>query len=135
MDWVIPGNDDALRAIRLFTSKISDAVVVGHQSFEQTQIADQKSAEGAGEDGVDYVDTSAYEVYEKQEGDFVEGEPAEAIAGRSIAAADRGRNSASVEITSTDRRESCPVLHAGNSGFRYLVVRAGVAPSSWTRNS
>jgi small subunit ribosomal protein S2 len=29
VDWVIPGNDDALRAIRLFTSKISDAVIEG----------------------------------------------------------------------------------------------------------
>ena len=80
VDWVIPGNDDALRAIRLFTSKISDAVVVGRQSFEQSQIADQKSAQGAaGEEGVEYVDTSAYEVYEKQEGDFVDAEavPAE----------------------------------------------------------
>ena len=27
VNWVIPGNDDALRAIRLFTSKISDAVL------------------------------------------------------------------------------------------------------------
>jgi small subunit ribosomal protein S2 len=82
VDWVIPGNDDALRAIRLFTSKISDAVVAGRQSFEQSQIAEQK-VEGAapGEEGVEYVDTSAYEVYEKQEGDFVEGEPSEVIPG------------------------------------------------------
>jgi len=29
VDYVIPGNDDALRAIRLFASKISDAVVEG----------------------------------------------------------------------------------------------------------
>jgi small subunit ribosomal protein S2 len=29
VDWPIPGNDDALRAIRLFTNKISDAVVEG----------------------------------------------------------------------------------------------------------
>jgi small subunit ribosomal protein S2 len=82
VDWVIPGNDDALRAIRLFTSKISDAVLSGRESFEQTQIADQKVAEGVTEEGVEYVDTSAYEEYEKQEGDFVEGdlevtEPAE----------------------------------------------------------
>jgi small subunit ribosomal protein S2 len=76
VDWVVPGNDDALRAIRLFTSKISDAVLTGRQSFEQSQIADQKAAEGvAGEEGPEYVDTSAYEQYEKQEGDFVEGEP------------------------------------------------------------
>ncbi len=29
VDWVIPGNDDALRAIRLFASKIADSVVEG----------------------------------------------------------------------------------------------------------
>jgi small subunit ribosomal protein S2 len=76
VDWVIPGNDDALRAIRLFTSKISDSVLAGRQSFEQTQIADQKAGEGVpGEEGPEYVDTSAYEQYEKQEGDFVEAEP------------------------------------------------------------
>jgi hypothetical protein len=37
-------------------------------------VAEQKSAEDqALVDGVEYVDTSAYEQYEKQEGDFVEG--------------------------------------------------------------
>jgi small subunit ribosomal protein S2 len=78
VDWVIPGNDDALRAIRLFTSKISDAVLTGRQSFEQTQIADQKAAESpAGEEAPEYVDTSAYEQYEKMEGDYVEGEATE----------------------------------------------------------
>jgi small subunit ribosomal protein S2 len=29
VDYVIPGNDDALRAIRLFTSKISDSAAEG----------------------------------------------------------------------------------------------------------
>jgi small subunit ribosomal protein S2 len=74
VNWVIPGNDDALRAIRLFTSKISDAVVEGRTAFEQTQIAEEKIGQGAAADGeaVEYVDTSAYEAYEKQEGDFVE---------------------------------------------------------------
>jgi small subunit ribosomal protein S2 len=73
VNWVIPGNDDALRAIRLFTSKISDAVIEGRTAYEQTQIAEEKVGErGPGEDAVEYVDTSAYESYEKQEGDFVE---------------------------------------------------------------
>ena len=73
VDWVIPGNDDALRAIRLFASKIADAVIEGRQAYEQTQLADQKSQEGGpGAESVDYVDTSAYEAYEKQEGDFVD---------------------------------------------------------------
>jgi len=31
IDMVIPGNDDAIRSIRLFTSKIADAVIEGHQ--------------------------------------------------------------------------------------------------------
>jgi len=86
VDWVIPGNDDALRAIRLFTSKISDAVLTGRQSFEQTQIADQKAAEGGGEEAPEYVDTSAYERYEKMEGDFVEGEVAEVAPDEAAAA-------------------------------------------------
>ena len=75
MDWVVPGNDDALRAIRLFTSKISDAVIEGRQSFEQSQLAEAKTTEGAEgglAEGVEYVDTSPYESYEKQEGDFVD---------------------------------------------------------------
>jgi small subunit ribosomal protein S2 len=94
VNWVIPGNDDALRAIRLFTSKISDAVLTGRQTFEQTQIADQKAAGGeGGEPEVDYVDTSAYEVYEKQEGDFVEGEPTEIAAEEAIAPLANGDDS------------------------------------------
>jgi small subunit ribosomal protein S2 len=43
VDHVIPGNDDALRAIRLFTSKISDSVIEGVQ-----MAGDKQSAEIAG---------------------------------------------------------------------------------------
>jgi small subunit ribosomal protein S2 len=79
VDWIIPGNDDALRAIRLFTTKIADAVAEGRAAYEQSQVADQKAAaDQAHIDGVEYVDTSAYEQYEKQEGDFVEGTEAAA---------------------------------------------------------
>jgi small subunit ribosomal protein S2 len=42
VDYVIPGNDDALRAIRLFTNKISDAVVEGRQlATEQDFVAEK----------------------------------------------------------------------------------------------
>jgi small subunit ribosomal protein S2 len=37
VDYVIPGNDDALRAIRLFTSKIADSVVEGAQLASDKQ--------------------------------------------------------------------------------------------------
>jgi small subunit ribosomal protein S2 len=37
VDYVIPGNDDALRAIRLFASRIADAVVAGRDIRESAQ--------------------------------------------------------------------------------------------------
>src|ERR1700750_230097 len=40
VDYVIPGNDDALRAIRLFTTKIADSVVEGAQLMTDKQVAD-----------------------------------------------------------------------------------------------
>jgi len=40
VDHVIPGNDDALRAIRLFTSKIADSVVEGVQMAGDKQTAE-----------------------------------------------------------------------------------------------
>ena len=42
VDYVIPGNDDALRAIRLFTNKISDAVVEGRQLATEQDFASEK---------------------------------------------------------------------------------------------
>jgi len=40
VDYIIPGNDDALRAIRLFTSKISDSIVEGVQAAGDKRAAD-----------------------------------------------------------------------------------------------
>jgi small subunit ribosomal protein S2 len=37
VDLVIPGNDDALRAIRLFASRIADAVLAGRGIRESAQ--------------------------------------------------------------------------------------------------
>ena len=34
VDYVIPGNDDALRAIRLFAARIADAVIAGRAARE-----------------------------------------------------------------------------------------------------
>jgi small subunit ribosomal protein S2 len=47
---VIPGNDDALRAIRLFASKIADAVMAGRAIRESSQ-ADEGGADGSDERG------------------------------------------------------------------------------------
>ena len=44
VDYVIPGNDDALRAIRLFTSKISESIAEGAQLMTDKQVADMQAA-------------------------------------------------------------------------------------------
>jgi small subunit ribosomal protein S2 len=50
VDYVIPGNDDALRAIRLFASKVSDAVIEGLQMATEPQFAEQPTEEMAAGD-------------------------------------------------------------------------------------
>ena len=44
VDYVIPGNDDALRAIRLFASKIADSIVEGAQAATDKQDAELAGA-------------------------------------------------------------------------------------------
>src|SRR5437899_254459 len=44
VDYVIPGNDDALRAIRLFASKIADSIVEGAQAATDKQDSDLAGA-------------------------------------------------------------------------------------------
>jgi small subunit ribosomal protein S2 len=40
IDFVIPGNDDAIRAIKLFTSKFAEAVLEGKKRFEEKLTAE-----------------------------------------------------------------------------------------------
>jgi small subunit ribosomal protein S2 len=47
VDYVIPGNDDALRAIRLFASKIADSVVEGNNLVNDKQLADMAAGQAA----------------------------------------------------------------------------------------
>jgi small subunit ribosomal protein S2 len=53
VDYVIPGNDDALRAIRLFTSKISESIAEGAQLMTDKQVADMQAAADAAQVAAD----------------------------------------------------------------------------------
>jgi small subunit ribosomal protein S2 len=44
IDYVIPGNDDAIRAIRLFTLKIADAVLEGYNLSEERYVGTEDKA-------------------------------------------------------------------------------------------
>ena len=49
VDYVIPGNDDALRAIRLFANKMADAVIEGGAMVTEKEMAAASLAEGEAE--------------------------------------------------------------------------------------
>jgi small subunit ribosomal protein S2 len=49
IDYVIPGNDDALRAVRLFASRIADSIVEGNQIATEGGVVSAETAEGEGE--------------------------------------------------------------------------------------
>ena len=56
VDFVIPGNDDALRAIRLFASRIADSVMSGR---DMKQSIDAESARQAAEEAAASADSDA----------------------------------------------------------------------------
>jgi len=51
VDYVIPGNDDAIRALKLFASKIADACLVGQRIGRERAVAakDRQAADGQDE--------------------------------------------------------------------------------------
>ena len=49
IDYVIPGNDDALRAVRLFASRIADAIVEGNQIATEGGVLPAETGEESGE--------------------------------------------------------------------------------------
>jgi len=70
INYIIPGNDDAIRAIRLFSSKIADAVIEGRQLYEKA-LQEEEPEEGI-------------EPPEPQEGEPEEGSPLETIGEEAI---------------------------------------------------
>ena len=45
IDYIIPGNDDAIRSIRLFASKIADACIEGNERYQEKMQADKDKDE------------------------------------------------------------------------------------------
>jgi small subunit ribosomal protein S2 len=53
IDYVIPGNDDAIRAIRLITSRMADACIEGQKRFEERIQAESDKGESTSEEEVE----------------------------------------------------------------------------------
>jgi len=98
IDYVIPGNDDALRAVRLFASRIADAVLEGQQMVTEGADAD---ASAGGEEA------------------FAEGD---GRARRRAEGADAGTETGQEAANVTDMGASAPSVETqtsvpGNQGF------------------
>ena len=49
VDYVIPGNDDAIRAVKLIAGAMADAVIEGRQGEQEAAAAEEAEAEEAAE--------------------------------------------------------------------------------------
>jgi small subunit ribosomal protein S2 len=79
VDYVIPGNDDALRAIRLFASKVADSIVEGAQAATDKQSAEFAGAVAAAtpdetsvEAGLETVSDSTLATYGEEDAEDVD---------------------------------------------------------------
>ncbi len=91
VDYVIPGNDDALRAIRLFASKIADSAIEGNQAAtdkQVTEIRDAAAVSDAGEAASAEGEASADAGEEISMEDVLRGGRKPAMSAESEAAAD-----------------------------------------------
>ena len=61
LDYIIPGNDDAIRAIKLFAGKLADAVIEAHQgeSFDEGVSAEEQMAQAAESEAKDIEEVVA----------------------------------------------------------------------------
>lgn len=94
IDFVIPGNDDAIRSIRLFVSAIADAAIAGKAEFQGEVSADE------------FVEVEA----DSEAASSVEASPqsaaTEAVAKESLSTESTATESAATESTATDSTSS-----------------------------
>ncbi len=88
VDYVIPGNDDAIRAVKLIASKIADAVLEGKQGeqFEAPEAAASKEADEDAESAVVEEEKAAEENAAVEEAPVEEAPEEVPEAGESVAA-------------------------------------------------
>jgi small subunit ribosomal protein S2 len=86
IDYVIPGNDDALRAVRLFASRIADAILEGQQIATEGGVAAQSEEDEAVAGSVEAPEALASQTEEPPRAT----EPAEEPGAASTAGRDAG---------------------------------------------
>jgi small subunit ribosomal protein S2 len=122
IDYVIPGNDDALRAVRLFASRIADAVIEGQQ-MKKDEGGEGEGGEGQPAEATAAQATTAPEATGTRQTPSASGDGTSSV----TTARDPGRESQNF----TDMSNAAPsaetqVSSPGNQGFG----RTGQQPDS-----
>lgn len=128
VEYVIPGNDDALRSIRLFTARIADAVIEGRQAEEQKRLEEEKvAAEQAAEELQRQRESAALTA----EGEVLPG--AEDLYGypeAAMAAAEEGRLSSAVAAAEEVADGRVRVPRSKRKPGRHKDEDEGISPSN-----
>ncbi len=115
IDHVIPGNDDAIRAIRLLTSKIADACIEGRRRLEEKRQADADKdvddrGAGISATSADLRPGERKVVSEGSDGPVVE------VIKRSASERPDAVESQGPEVTTNQKKETTQVSEGGSDG-------------------
>ena len=96
IDYIVPGNDDAIRAIRLLTSRVADACIAGREKYEE-KIQAEEDKQGEEESEITVVSSELKPGERKVISDGTEG-PVVEIIKRGTPATDATENEPGPEI-------------------------------------
>ena len=99
VDYVIPGNDDALRAIRLFATKIADSVIEGSQLLNDKQTAEMAEGVGAAQQAEEAAADSVESIAAVDQAPEFHGESSEDISMEDVLGPGTRKKAASAETT------------------------------------
>ena len=109
VDFPIPGNDDAIRAIRLFTSRIADSVLEGLNLADERFVGPEEEEAAADDEAEATADVEAVEAEETTSKDATEAASAEPKAAddeKAGAAADDDAKKAEAAAAADDAKEA-----------------------------
>ncbi len=97
IDYIVPGNDDAIRAIRLLTSRVADACIAGREKYEE-KIQAEEDKQGEEESEITVVSSELKPGERKVISDGTEGPVVEIIKRGTPATTDATENDPRPEI-------------------------------------
>jgi small subunit ribosomal protein S2 len=124
IDYVIPGNDDALRAVRLFASRIADSILEGQQIATEGGVVAQSEEEGAAPESAPAASTEPAPAVDQSKAAPASVEPPETAAPVEAVAEPEAskRNEAGQPAVSSPKPETVQAEAAVDEGAESVVA-------------